>query len=217
MRELEFLKNLSTVLGHSLWYETKQKYSPNGEADGILCVSTFSFTSDNGTATSDPPRGTTSTDAITQFNWKNADDAVATAYSAAPITAGNNSFERFIYGTFTGSYNQITNGLWQHVSGVLGAGLVVKVVVTGTGAGSYTTPATTTNANLTRDLTQTGLITTGLTVLFGASGAYASGKNASTSAVPAFSQYLVSQLQTTVAASAGDTTNTTWTLRYDEN
>lgn len=177
---------------------------------------TFNFWSDNSTAIGNPASGTTRVGNIANMDWKNIDDAT-TAYSAQPITAGNNSFERFIFGGFSGTYNQILGGLWQHASGVLGAGLTVKCVVSGTGQGSYTTPSTTTNVNLTRDLTQTGLVSTGLTVFFGASGPAESGKNASTTSNPAYSQYLITQLQTTVAASPGDTTNTTWQLQYSEN
>lgn len=173
------------------------------------------FFTDNGAAAGNPASGTTRT-VVTDFNWKNIDDA-STVYSSSPITAGNNSYEKFLFCGFSGSFNQISAGLWQHTGGNLGAGLVVKCVISGTGQGSYTTPATTTNANLTRDLTQTGLISTGLTVLFGAAGPAESGKNSSTVSNPAFSQYLISQLQTTVAASPGDTTTTFWTLQFAEN
>jgi hypothetical protein len=180
----------------------------------------FEFQEDNSTAVNQPPRGTTRTANRTEFNWKNIDDST-TAYSSSPITAGNNSFDKNIFGVFTGSYNQITNGLWNHVSGVLSGGLVVKACISG--SGGYTTPSASTNANLTGDLTQTGLISTGWTVLFGgrdhpsSGGPQDTGKGASTTAIPAFTQYLKSQLQTTVAAAAGDTTTTTWQLQYQEN
>src|SRR6266498_53140 len=210
--KIKFIANLSRVLGHSMVYEQKNKYP---YAENIFNAATFTFYTDNGAAVGNPASGTTRT-VVTDFNWKNIDDA-STAYSASPITAGNNSFEKFLFGGFSGSFNQVLGGLWQHTGGNLGAGLVVKCVVSGTGQGSYTTPSATTNANLTRDLTQTGLVSTGLTVLFGASGHAESGKNASTTSNPAFSQYLITQLQTTVAASAGDTVQNFFVLNYSEN
>ena len=55
-------------------------------------AATFAFAEDNGTQTGSPLRGTTAGTAVTTVNWKNIDDAVVTAYSASPITAGSNSF-----------------------------------------------------------------------------------------------------------------------------
>lgn len=180
-------------------------------------ASTAQFIEDNGTAISTATggnRGTTRTTGVTNMNWKNTDDT-ATVYSTSPITAGSNSYEKFQAVVFTGAFNQVSNGKWQHVSGVLQGGLTIKGLVSGSGI--YTTPSTTTNASLIRDQTVTGSITTGYAVLFGGRGPEATGKFSSTTLNPAFSEYLVTQLQTTVAAAPGDTDIVTFAFVFDEN
>jgi hypothetical protein len=172
----------------------------------------FFFGEDNGASSGSPLRGTTRTTGVTQVNWKNTDD-VATVYSTSPIAAGNNSFEKFQFGVYSGTFNQIANGKWQHVSGVLGAGLALKTRVTG----GYTTPSTAANAILIHDITLTGDIATGLAVLFGTTGPNVTGASATTTlAAVGYTQYFPTQLQTTNAASAGDTAVVTCMLRYDE-
>jgi hypothetical protein len=59
-------------------------------------------------------------------------------------------------------------------------------------------------------------IGSGVAVCFGATGPYATGKAASTTANPAYTNYLTTQLQVSGAA-AGDTATVTLTLQYDEN
>src|SRR5665213_279104 len=112
-------------------------------------AATFAFKEDNGAATGSPTRGTTAGTTVTTVNWKNVDDAVATAYSASPITAGNNSFSKYQWGAFSGTYNQISAGLWAHTAAAFGTGLTLKGIVSST----YATPSTTTNAALTVDMT----------------------------------------------------------------
>src|SRR5579862_10059373 len=105
---------------------------------------TFHFCEDNGTQTGSPVHGTTrsgfgaDTNFATDVNWKNADDCTAnsgTAYSAAPITAGNNSYTKYQYGHFSGTFNQILNAKWSaHTSpaGALATGLTLHGKVTST-------------------------------------------------------------------------------------
>ena len=64
--------------------------------------------------------GQTITHNVTNVNWKNIDDAT-TAYSSSPITAGNNSFEKWQFGHFSGTYNQILSGLFAHTATAFGA------------------------------------------------------------------------------------------------
>jgi hypothetical protein len=105
---------------------------------------------------------------------------------------------------FTGSFNMITGVTFQHVSGTFGGGIALKGYITG--SGFYTSPAVTTNAGLTYDMTLTGSISTGYTVRVGGGiGPEHSGKNSGTVANPAWSEYIITQLQTTVAAAPGDT------------
>ena len=57
----------------------------------------FNFMLDFGAASTQPARGTTRVTGITQLNLKNADDNNSTVYSDQPITAGNNSYEKFVF------------------------------------------------------------------------------------------------------------------------
>lgn len=170
----------------------------------------FSWGEDNGSATGG--HGTTRTmgpeNPVTQVNWKNTDD-VATAYTASPISAGNNSYSKYQFGVFTGTFNEVSNAKWQHTSGVFGAGLTLLGIVSG-----YETPATSANATLVHDITLTGNIATGLVVALGGVPEQAISGTLSETGTTA---YLVTQLQTTVAAGAGDTETATLSLRYDEN
>lgn len=173
-------------------------------------AATFAFAADNGAASGSPAAGTR-TNPVTDNNYKSVDDST-TAYSAAPINIGSNSFERWLYGVFTGSFNSIFGGLFAHTATAWGTGLTCKSVVTS----SYTTPSATTNASLTTDSTAIIAIGAGATVLFSTVGPQGAGPS-STLAAPGFSQYLVSQLQTAAGALPNDTATVTWTLGYSEN
>lgn len=173
---------------------------------------TFEYEESNGA-------GETMTGGRTDVNWKNIDDST-TAYSSSPITAGNNSFEKWQFGHFSGSFNQILNGLWSHTATAFGANLTLKASKTMTADGdrlAYATPSTVTNANLTYDATAVTAIGSGKAVWFGATGPASAGKAASMTTNPCYTNYLTSQLQTAVGAAAGDTAQVTTTLQYDEN
>lgn len=187
----------------------------------ILRAASFQFCEDNGAAVGSPARGTTRTTGVSQLNWKSADD-VNSVYSTVPVTAGQNSYEKNQFGVFTGSFNEIKSGIWQHVSGVFGAGLILKGYITG--ANFYTTPSQATNSNLLFDMTSTGLLSTGYAVRLGIGGPNLTGKGTATTGTvvapwgaTAYTEYITTQLQTTVAASAGDTTSVTFTFQWTEN
>ena len=163
--------------------------------------------------------GQTFTHSRTECNWKNIDDST-TAYTANPITAGNNSFEKWIAGHFAGTFNQISAGLWAHTAGTMGTGLTIKgqpAMTSDTDDLAYTTPSASTNALLTFDQTTVTAIASGRAVWFGATSPTAAGKAASMSTNPCWTNYLTHQLQTTASAAAGDTATATFTLRYNEN
>jgi hypothetical protein len=186
-------------------------------------AATFNWCEDNGTQTGSPLRGTTRSQSATpptDVSWKSADDAKTasggTLYSAAPIVAGQNSYTKYTYGQFTGTYNQILNGKWSaHTSpaGALATGLTLNGVVTST----YATPSQTTNAALTTDFTTAVAIGSGSAVQFAASGPENAAPGATLASGGGFTQYLATQLQTTVSAAAGDMASVTMTLQYDEN
>jgi hypothetical protein len=183
---------------------------------------TFNWCEDNGPATGSPSHGTTrsqSSTPPTDISWKNTDDAKTgsggTLYSASPVVAGNNSYTKYQYGQFTGSFNQILNSKWSaHTSpaGALSTGLTLKGVVTST----YATPATTANAGLTTDFTTAVAVGSGLSVSFHTTGPEGSSPS-STLGASGFTQYLATQLQTSSSVAAGDMAAITGTLVYDEN
>lgn len=174
-------------------------------------AATFEFNEDNGAATGSPSKGTTRNTAVTQMNWKNTDD-VSTAYSSSPITAGNNSYIKYQFGKFSGTFNQILNGKWSpHTAGTLGTGLTLVGKVTST----YATPATTALATST-DYTSIVAIGSGASVSFSTTGPEAASPTSTLSSA-GYTQYLVTQLQTSSSAAAGDTATVTGTLQYDEN
>lgn len=163
--------------------------------------------------------GETITHNRTESNWKNIDDST-TAYSSSPITAGNNSFDKWLAGHFSGTFNQISSGLFAHTAGTMGSGLTIKgqkAMTADADRLTYATPSTTANSNLTFDQTAVTAIASGRAVWFGATGANASGKAASMTTNPCWTNYLTHQLQTTSGAAAGDTATATYTLRYTES
>ena len=182
-------------------------------------AATFEWDEDTGTQTGSPTKGTTRTHGVTDVNWKNS-GVQGDSYSDFPITAGNNSFEKWQFGHFSGTFNQISAGLFAHTAGALGTGLTLKGPAACTGDGDrllYTTPSATANANLTNNMTSVVAIASGVAVCFGATGPEATGKAASMTTNPCYTNYLTTQLQTTISAAAGDTATVTLTLQYNEN
>lgn len=175
-------------------------------------AATFTWLQDNGTSTGSPAHGTTQAATTTDSNWKNIDDANS-PNTSFPITAGNNSYEKFIYGKFSGTFTTISNGLWAHIANSFGTGLTLKGVVTST----YTTPSATANSALTTDMSSAISIGSGATVLFVATGPQTASPGSSCSTNPCYTQYLVSQLQTTSSAAAGLTAVATMEIQYDES
>lgn len=173
-------------------------------------AATFSWGEDNGNAAGSPAKGTTRDVAgVNQVNWKNIDD-VDSAYTSYPVTAGGNSFTKYQFGMFSGTFTQISNVKWAHTSGTFGAGLTLY----GFATSGYATPATGANAALTWNMTATVNVETGGAILMSSLGPERAG--ATTLAAPGFTQYLATQLRTTTAAAAGDTAVIGFTLRYDE-
>jgi len=181
-------------------------------------AATFAFDRDSGNATGSPTLGTVRTAGVTDVNWK-AVTTEGTAYTASPITDGTNSVENWLFGHFSGTYNTILSGLFAHTATAFGTGLTLKGPPAMTTDGdnvAYTTPSQTTNAALTTNMTSAIAIGSGVAVWFGATGPEATGKAASMATNPCYTNWLVTQLQTSGAA-AGDTAQVTLTLQYQEN
>lgn len=173
-------------------------------------AATYEYNEDNGAATGSPAKGTTRNTAVTQVNWKSVDD-VATPYTSAPVNAGENSFPKYQFGKFTGTFNQISNGLWAHTAGTLPSGVTLYGAVTST----YATPTQSATAGLS-DISAVTAITSGAPVLFSTVGPEGASPTATLTGA-GYTQYLVTQARTTGAAPTGDSATQTLTLRYSEN
>ena len=184
-------------------------------------AATFTWNEDTGTTTGSPAKGTTRTSPATDANWKNS-GVVTDVYSSYPITAGNNSFQKVLFGVFTiSTFNQISAGLFAHTLTAFGSNLTLKGVPACTSDGTrwlYVTPSAVADSNLTVDMTSAIAIGSGVSVYFGATGPEATGKASSMDGTAArYTNYLTTQLQTAVGAAAGDTAQVTLTLQYNEN
>lgn len=170
-------------------------------------AATTTWYEQNGTASGSPAHGTEST--ISSCDWKSVDDST-TSRASAPVLAGSNSYHKYIYLKFTGTFNQISAVKFAHTAGTLGTGISLKSKVTST----YATPATTALASST-DITSTTAIGSGASVLLSTTGPNGSTSASQTSTC--YTQYIVTQVQTTSAANAGDSGTVTLTVQYNEN
>ncbi len=125
--------------------------------DRLYHVATFNWGEDNGAVTAS--HGTTRSGIgnatyATDVNWKNVDNCTAnsgTAYSASPISAGNNAFTKYQFGIFTGTFNQILTGLFSAnttSAGAAGSALATGLTLHGKVTTTYTAPATTTDSGI---------------------------------------------------------------------
>jgi len=139
------------------------------------------------------------------FNFQNQDVASAAQYTSYPITAGNNSYEVFLRGHFTGTFNKVQNLQFWKSAGTEGTG--ESLYWEDGGEPTYTAPATTTSV-------ATSAVPTADP---GSSNVSINDSQASSLSAAGYSDYIVLQLRTTTAAEAGDTETFTFTLQYDEN
>lgn len=171
-------------------------------------AATAAWYEDNGTQTGSPLKGTTRATA-SQVDWKSVDD-IATARASATIFAGNNSMPKYQSVRFTGTFNQISAGKFAHTAGTLGTGLTLVDKITST----YATPSTAALSGST-DITAVTAIASGQTVLFNTEPQTAS--PTATLVVAGYTQFIVTQLQTTGSAVSGDIGNQTLTFQWNEN
>lgn len=206
MQNKKFGFNLNIL--EALWLS--QKY---------LKAATFAWDRDHGAATGSPAKGATRSAGVTDANWKNS-DTEADAYGSFPITDGNNSYVMWLCGHFSGTFNTILSGLFAHTATALGTGLTLFGPAATSSDGTrplYTTPATATDSTACpTNITSAISIASGVAVFFGATGPEATGKAASMTTNPCYSNFLPTQLRTSGAA-AGDTATLTLTLQYQEN
>lgn len=164
---------------------------------------------DNGAATGSPAKGTTRANAP-QGDFKSVDD-ITTPRADATIIAGQNSYHKYQFVKFTGTYNELSAGKFAHTDGSLGTGLTIVDKITST----YATPATSALSGST-DITASEDINDGQDVLFSTVGPEGGSPSATLTAA-GYSQYIVTQLQTSAAAAAGDIGEQTLTFQWNEN
>lgn len=171
-------------------------------------TATANWYEQNGEATGSPAGGVESL--ITNCDWKSVDSAT-TARTTAPVVAGENSYIKYIYLKFTGTFTQIANVKFAHTAGSLGTGITLMGKISSV----YETP---TDADISgaSDITNATTIGSGASVLLGTSGPN-DVSPASSQTSTCYTQYIVSQAQVSGDASAGDSGSVTLSVRYTEN
>lgn len=164
---------------------------------------------DNGTATGSPAKGATRANAG-QVDWKSVDD-IATSRDVATIIAGQNSYHKYQFVRFTGSFTQISAGKFAHTAGTPGTGLTLVAKVTS----AYATPSTAALSGAS-SINAITAINSGATVQFATSGPENAAPTSTLSAA-GYSQYMATQLQTSGAAGAGLIGDQSLTFQWNEN
>jgi hypothetical protein len=140
------------------------------------------------------------------FNFMDADTNTESDYTTYPITAGNNSYEVWLQGHFTDTFNSIDNiQFWMSTDFSPNTGLSVKWEGEET---TYATPVKTASTVATTAVPTSDPGTANVSI---------SGSLAGSLSAAGYSDYIVLQLQTTTGAAAGDTSLATFTLQYDES
>jgi len=183
----------------------------------------FTWCEDNGPAIGNPAHGFSRSripNPPINISWKSVDDAKTdiggTSYSSAPIQAGTNSFSKYHYGQFGGTYNRILNCVWSaHVEpeSALPPGLILKGVVTS----QYQQPTQNHDNRLIEDFTDVLPIDAGLPVGLSPIGPESPNHSPILDSGGGFTQYLVTQLQTLPNVRGGDTDEVTMMIQFDEN
>ena len=152
-------------------------------------AATFQWSESNGA-------GQTVTNGILNVNYGNL-DSPNLASPNNRVVAGNNGYEKWNRGRFSGTYTTIDNLKFWKSAGSLGTGVSIKAAVNA----AYATPTTSTSVVATVNVPTTegtALVPT------------------SPGASPDFSGYITHQLQTTISASPGSIGTQTFSLKYDE-
>lgn len=171
-------------------------------------AATAQWYEDNGQATGSPRKGSTRS-LSSRGDFKSVDDT-STPYGNARIIAGQNSFHKYRFVKFSGSFNQLSNAKFAHTSGSLTSGVNIVGKVTS----QYDTPSRSDLGGAT-DISSVTNIDSGMPVLFSAVGP--EGSASQTLSAPGYSQYCVTQLKTSSSAQPGDISEQIFTLQWDEN
>jgi len=140
------------------------------------------------------------------FNFKKIDDATAANYSTYPIPAGERGYEVWLRAKFTGSFNKVDNiQFWRSTDFSPNTGLSIKWGDGGVSA--YATPVSGASKAVSAIPTSDP----------GSANVSIGGNITGNLSASGYSDYIVTQLNTTSAAVAGDTSLAVFTLNYDES
>lgn len=153
--------------------------------------------------------GETRSQNVTNCNF-GSDDSIQITPATFPITAGNNSFEKWWKMDFTGAFTTIDNlKIWKN-SGAYVTGETLDTNARESsygGAETYTTPTETTSIVATEVMPETEP---------GGANLGIGGSLAGNLGAPGDSDYLIVQLQTTGATPPGSVNQKSFTFQYDE-
>jgi len=143
------------------------------------------------------------TDDIANLNFGNVDDHELSPVSSYPVTANENSYEKYLRIKFSGTYTTISNMKYWKSAGGYKTGEAIKIRVTNT----WVAPVNTDTGGAL-----IGVDEAGSTVIHASDGA------ALTISGPGdnYTEYIVQQLQTTAATPAGATNQKTLLAQWDE-
>ena len=167
-------------------------------------AATFAWSQSNGA-------GETITDSIGSINMGSNDSAnlVPETY---PITAGNNSYEVYVRGKFTGTYTKVDNlqfwksaGAYQTGETIFWTGSVQE--------GSYATPTASASSVAVGSIPTADPGTANVSIGGSLSGSLFSSGAGDTGS---YTDYIVMQTETTSSTPAGATNIKTFTIQWDE-
>lgn len=165
-------------------------------------AATFTWTIRNGAGATETSLGTSGN----LQNYKSVDTAGISDYAANPITAGQNSYELWFRGKFSGTFNRIDDvRFWQSVNFSPSTGL--QVFWKGTQV-IYLQPASGTSSIATSSIPTSDPGSANVSLGGSLSGSLTSS---------GYTDNVVLQLRTTTSAAAGDTSLETVTMSYSEN
>lgn len=159
-------------------------------------TSTFYFAEGNGAAP-----GTIGS--VGNFNFGTT-DAKGLTPASYPITAGQNSYEKWVVGSWSGTFTKISNAQFYMSAGSYGTGEVIKWTGSAT---NYVQPTTSASSLAVGSLPTSDPGTANVSI----------GSNLTGSLVsPGRSDWIVMQYQTTASASPGPVNQKTITIQWDE-
>ena len=141
------------------------------------------------------------TDAISNINFGNADNSNLSPVADYPITAGENSYEKYNRAKFSGTFTKIENmKLWKSVGDYkTGETIAYRLVTT------YAQPVTSDMGGTTIPITEGAAV-----VIHEADGTTLYIDS------PGYTEYFVTQLKTSGSTPAGAVNSKTFKFQYDE-